>query len=174
LQDDPAYADKAQFVAGHTLDLGQWLAAQGPLSMPDVTIAPSASSDVADLTHLAAPAVPLEAQVAVAFHPPCSLQHAQQIRGVIESLLVALGARLVPVQEAHLCCGSAGTYSVLQPELSRQLRDRKLGHLQAGGPEVILSANIGCLAHLQSGTATPVRHWIEWVDERMSASRHLS
>ena len=174
LQDDPAYADKAQFVAEHTLDLGQWLAAQGPLSMPDVAIAPSASSDVADLAHLAAPAVPLEAQVAVAFHPPCSLQHAQQIRGVIESLLVALGARLVPVQEAHLCCGSAGTYSVLQPELSRQLRDRKLGHLQAGGPEVILSANIGCLAHLQSGTATPVRHWIEWVDERMSASRHLS
>ena len=147
LQDDPAYADKARFVAEHTLDLGQWLAAQGPL-----------------------PAIGTE-PVSVAFHPPCSLQHAQQIRGVIEPLLVSLGARLVPVQEAHLCCGSAGTYSVLQPELSRQLRDRKLGHLQASEPAVILSANIGCLAHLQSGTGTPVRHWIEWVDERLSMSR---
>jgi glycolate oxidase iron-sulfur subunit len=108
--------------------------------------------------------------VKLAFHPPCSLQHAQQVRGVIEPLLIALGARLVPVQEAHLCCGSAGTYSVLQPGLSRQLRDRKLEHLQADGPELILSANIGCLAHLQSGTNTPVRHWIEWVDERLATA----
>jgi glycolate oxidase iron-sulfur subunit len=70
--------------------------------------------------------------------------------------------------ESHLCCGSAGTYSVLQPALSLQLRERKLGHLQAGRPELILSANIGCLAHLEAGTGTPVRHWIEWLDAAMA------
>ena len=101
----------------------------------------------------------------VSFHPPCTLQHGQQVRGVVESLLKACGADLLPVAESHLCCGSAGTYSVLQADLSTQLRTRKLGHLQAAGPQVILSANIGCLTHLQSGTQVPVRHWIEWVDE---------
>ena len=145
LQDDPAYADKARFVAEHTLDLGQWLAAQGPL-----------------------PAIGTE-PVSVAFHPPCSLQHAQQIRGVIEPLLVSLGARLVPVQEAHLCCGSAGTYSVLQPQLSQELKFRKLTSLMANGPEVILSANIGCITHLESGAKIPVRHWLEWIDERLES-----
>ena len=69
--------------------------------------------------------------------------------------------------EAHLCCGSAGTYSVLQPDIAYQLRDRKLGHLQEMQPEVIASANIGCITHLQSGTATPVRHWVELLDEAL-------
>jgi glycolate oxidase iron-sulfur subunit len=76
----------------------------------------------------------------------------------------------VPVGEPHFCCGSAGTYSVLQPELAYQLRDRRLGHLQAAAPEAILSANVGCIAHLQSGTERPVRHWIEWLDARLNAS----
>jgi glycolate oxidase iron-sulfur subunit len=101
----------------------------------------------------------------VAFHPPCTLQHGQQIKGVVESLLVQCGVDLHPVSDSHLCCGSAGTYSVLQPELSKELRKRKLDNLQANQPEIILSANIGCLTHLQSGTTTPVRHWIEWLDE---------
>jgi glycolate oxidase iron-sulfur subunit len=101
------------------------------------------------------------------FHPPCSLQHGQQIRGMVETLLKALGADLVPLGESHLCCGSAGTYSVLQPELSTQLRDRKLGQVQAVKPQAILSANIGCITHLASGTDTPVMHWIEWVDHRL-------
>ena len=107
-------------------------------------------------------------RVRVAFHPPCTLQHGQQIRGVVEPLLEALGAQVLPFAESHLCCGSAGTYSVLQPELAYPLRDRKLGHLQAGQPDVILSANIGCITHLASGTQTPVRHWVEWVCERIA------
>ena len=101
----------------------------------------------------------------LAFHQPCTLQHGQQLRGGVETLMTALGFDLKPAaNEPHLCCGSAGTYSVLQPEIAYQLRDRKLGNLQAGAPEVIVSANIGCITHLQSGTATPVRHWVEVLD----------
>jgi glycolate oxidase iron-sulfur subunit len=98
----------------------------------------------------------------VAFQSPCTLQHGQQLRGKVEPLLKKAGYSLVPVQDAHLCCGSAGTYSLLHPEISRELRDRKLASL--GTPDVIATANIGCLNHLQGGTATPVRHWIELLD----------
>jgi glycolate oxidase iron-sulfur subunit len=100
----------------------------------------------------------------VAFQAPCTLQHGLRIRGEVESLLRALGAELTPVAEAYMCCGSAGTYSLLQGRISRELRTRKLSALLQGSPRVILSANIGCIAHLQSGTPAPVRHWIEWVD----------
>ncbi len=105
----------------------------------------------------------------VAFQAPCTLQHGLKIRGDVESLLTALGAELVPTEEPHMCCGSAGTYSLLQGTISRELRTRKLEALLKPAPEVILSANIGCIAHLQGGTSTPVRHWIEWLDERLSA-----
>src|SRR5690606_1879782 len=102
------------------------------------------------------------------FHPPCTLQHGQQLRGGVETLMGALGFEVkLASSESHLCCGSAGTYSVLMPELATQLRDRKLGHLQAAAPEVIVSANIGCITHLQSGTATPVRHWVEVLDDAL-------
>jgi glycolate oxidase iron-sulfur subunit len=100
----------------------------------------------------------------VVFHPPCTLQHGQQVRGAVEGLLRSLGAEVLPISESHLCCGSAGTYSVLQPELAYQLRDRKLGHLQEQQPDLILSANIGCITHLQSGTVRRVMHWVEWLD----------
>jgi len=103
----------------------------------------------------------------VAFHPPCTLQHGLRIRGKVESLLTSLGAELVPVRDAHICCGSAGTYSLLQPHLSQALRAQKLQALLEQGPEQVLSANIGCISHLQGGTRTPVRHWIEWVDEAL-------
>ena len=108
------------------------------------------------------------AATAVAFHPPCTLQHGQQVRGEVEHLLTALGAKLQPVPDSHLCCGSAGTYSVLQPVLSKQLRDRKLGHLAPLAPQAIVSANVGCIQHLQSGTTTPVRHWVEVLDEAIT------
>jgi glycolate oxidase iron-sulfur subunit len=106
----------------------------------------------------------------VVFHPPCSLQHGQRIRGAVEAMLAALGAEVLPFAEGHLCCGSAGTYSLLQPDLSRQLRDRKLDALMAAKPDVILSANIGCIAHLAAAAKVPVRHWIEWLDEGLSTS----
>jgi glycolate oxidase iron-sulfur subunit len=100
------------------------------------------------------------------FHPPCTLQHGQQLRGSVETHLGALGFEVsLASGESHLCCGSAGTYSVLQPELATQLRDRKLGQLLPLQPQAIVSANIGCIQHLQSGTATPVRHWVEVLDE---------
>jgi glycolate oxidase iron-sulfur subunit len=100
----------------------------------------------------------------VAVQSPCSLQHGQQLRGKVEALLQAAGYELVPVADGHLCCGSAGTYSILQPELSGKLREGKLAALAAGGPAAIATANIGCLAHLQAGTRTPVKHWIELLE----------
>ncbi len=108
----------------------------------------------------------------LAYHPPCTLQHGQKLRGGVETYLARLGFRLrVARTESHLCCGSAGTYSLLQPEIAGQLRDRKLGALDEAcaeePPAAILSANIGCITHLQSGTATPVRHWIEVLDEAL-------
>jgi len=103
----------------------------------------------------------------VAFHAPCSLQHGQQIKGSVEEILQAIGLELTVVADAHLCCGSAGTYSILQPELSQRLKANKLAALEADGPEVIATANIGCLVHLASGAAQPVRHWIELFDLRL-------
>ena len=104
----------------------------------------------------------------VAFHSPCTLQHGQQIRGKVEALLTRVGYELTPVRDAHLCCGSAGTYSLLQPAIAGELRTRKLAALEEGGPQAIATANIGCLAHLQEPTATPVRHWIELVDAALA------
>ena len=104
----------------------------------------------------------------VAFHPPCSLQHWQKLGGVAEELLARLGYELTPVPDAHLCCGSAGTYSLLQPELSARLKQNKLAALQSGLPELILTANIGCQTHLAAGAAVPVRHWIVDLDERLA------
>jgi glycolate oxidase iron-sulfur subunit len=143
LQDDPQYAEKAARISALTQDLSELL--------PDLVNAlkDKVSVNVAQ----------------VAFHPPCTLQHGQKLRGGVEKHLGDLGfAVKVANNEAHLCCGSAGTYSVLNPEIAYQLRDRKLGHLQQITPEVIVSANIGCITHLQSGTATPVKHWVEVLD----------
>ncbi len=138
---DPAYAEKAARVTELARDLAEVLARE-------------------DLG-----AFRLAAPRRIAFHAPCSLQHGQRLQGVVEAILQGLGFELAPVNEAHLCCGSAGTYSVLQPELAAQLRRRKLDHLQAGAPELIASANVGCQLHLQAGTALRVVHWIELLDE---------
>ena len=107
----------------------------------------------------------------VAFHPPCTLQHWQGLRGLTDRLLADLGFELHDFAESHLCCGSAGTYSVTQPELSKALRDRKLQALAAVQPDCIVSSNIGCIGHLQSGTATPVRHWVEVVDQALARAK---
>ena len=106
----------------------------------------------------------------VVYHPPCTLQHGQQIRGRVEQVLRAVGVDVRLCADSHLCCGSAGTYSILQPALSQQLRDNKVAALEACAPDVIVSANIGCLSHLQSGTEVPVRHWIELIDAALNKS----
>jgi glycolate oxidase iron-sulfur subunit len=103
----------------------------------------------------------------VAFHAPCTLQHGLKLGGRVEEILQALGLALAPVADGHLCCGSAGTYSILQPALSERLRANKLAALEAGAPDVIATANIGCLVHLAAGTARPVRHWVELLDARL-------
>ena len=124
---------------------------------------------IAALTRDLSEVIPVEALPAgrnrgrVAFHSPCTLQHGQQIRGKVEALLTRVGYELVPVRDSHLCCGSAGTYSLLQPAIANELRARKLAALEEGAPQAIATANIGCLTHLQQPTATPVRHWIELV-----------
>ena len=102
------------------------------------------------------------------FHAPCTLQHGQRLRGGVETHLRALGFEVMAAgEESHLCCGSAGAYSILQPQLAMQLRDRKLGNLAKLEPQCILSANIGCIQHLQSGTSTPVMHWVEFLEEAL-------
>ncbi len=149
LKHDPAYAAKAARIAALTRDISEVLAAE--------------AGRLADLLAGSGKA----AGKRVAFHSPCTLQHAQKIRGVVESLLTTAGYQLTPVVDAHLCCGSAGTYSISQPVLAGQLRDGKLAALSAGSPAVLVTANIGCQTHLQSGSTLPVRHWIELIDERL-------
>ena len=153
LADEPAYARKAARISELFRDLGQVVAAE--LARPGVTL------DVGSARN-GAPRV--------AFHAPCTLQHGLQIRGVIEPLLERAGCRLTPVAGGSLCCGSAGSYSLLQPAIARQLRANKLAALEAGAPDVIVTANIGCLMHLAAGTDRPVRHWIELLAEAIAPS----
>jgi glycolate oxidase iron-sulfur subunit len=142
LRHDPVYAEKAARVSELTRDLSEVLHDEDLSALPPVAAKPKR----------------------IAFHPPCSLQHGQKVRGVIEGILTRAGFELLPVDEAHLCCGSAGTYSILQAELSAHLRDRKLSNLQASGPELIASANIGCQTHLAAASNVPVVHWITLLD----------
>ena len=146
LQHDPAYSAKAARVASLTRDLSEVVLNEADALKAVLEPSPTP-------------------RARVAFHAPCTLQHGQQITGVVEALLSVAGFEVVTPSEANLCCGSAGTYSILQPDIATQLRERKLGNLQAQQPEIIASANIGCLTHLQAGTATPVRHWIELLDD---------
>jgi glycolate oxidase iron-sulfur subunit len=150
LQRDNAYALKAEKISALTKDLSELL--------PEIISALK-------------PQIKSAHKEQLAFHPPCTLQHGQQLRGSVEKHMSELGFNIKTTDcESHLCCGSAGTYSVLQPELSAQLRDRKLGHLAQMKPAAILSANIGCITHLQSGTDVPVRHWIEILDAALQGS----
>jgi glycolate oxidase iron-sulfur subunit len=103
-------------------------------------------------------------QMNISYHAPCTLQHGQKLPGLVENLLTKLGYKISAITDSHLCCGSAGTYSIFQPTLSKQLRDKKLHHLSGSKPEMIVTANIGCLMHLSKGTKTPVKHWIELLD----------
>ena len=138
LANDPDYRDKAARVAELARDPAEFLAALPPARLPSV-------------------------RGRVAFQSPCTLQHGQKLAGVTESLLARLGFELTPVPEAHQCCGSAGTYSILQPAMAAAVRDKKLQTLIRGDPEQILTANIGCLLHLQQATHLPVNHWLEAV-----------
>ena len=137
LRNDPVYAAKAERIAAAARDIAEVLRDE-------------------DLAKLKA-----SAPAKIAFHSPCTLQHGQKLAGVVEEILQKSGITLTTVPDAHLCCGSAGTYSILHPILSRRLRRNKLDALTQNRPNVIATANIGCLTHLQAGTDLPVRHWIE-------------
>jgi len=154
LKDDAGYAARAARISALARDISQVLSAN------------AAALDTA-LAAVSAPAARRDGAVRVAFQAPCSLQHALRLTGVVEPLLVAAGFALTPVLDGHSCCGSAGTYSLLQPQLAQQLLRAKVAALEAGAPDVIATANIGCLAHLRSGTAVPVRHWIELLAARL-------
>ncbi|WP_339530356.1 glycolate oxidase subunit GlcF [Pseudomonas mucidolens] len=143
LAQDPVYAEKARRVSTLAKDLVEVIGAE-PLEP-----------------------LGIHAEQRLAFHCPCTLQHAQKLGGAVESLLTRLGFGLAAVPDSHLCCGSAGTYSLTQPVLSRQLRDNKLNALESGKPQVIVTANIGCQTHLDGAGRTPVRHWIELVEEAL-------
>ena len=142
LQHDPHYAEKATRISSMTRDLSEVI-----------------GLDAVDKLG------PVGNQQRVAFHAPCTLQHGQQLNGLVESLLTQLGYHLTDIPDNHLCCGSAGTYSVLQPRLATQLRDNKLAALASDSPSLIASANVGCQLHLATGTGLPVVHWIELLDQ---------
>ncbi|MFO2465730.1 glycolate oxidase subunit GlcF [Pseudomonas sp. 15FMM2] len=144
LAQDPAYAEKARRVSTLARDLVEVFGAE-PLEQ-----------------------LAVRADKRLAFHCPCTLQHAQKLGGAVESVLARLGFGLTAVPDSHLCCGSSGTYSLTQPALSRQLRDNKLNALESGKPQVIVTANIGCQTHLDGAGRTPVRHWIELVEEALN------
>jgi glycolate oxidase iron-sulfur subunit len=145
LRHDPAYADRAARIAALVKDVAEIVAPHSAELRPRL--------------------VPVTARTA--FHPPCTLQHWQGLRPLSERLLADLGFELQPFNETHLCCGSAGAYSVLNPDIALSLRDRKLSNIGTAQPDSILSSNVGCIGHLQSGTQVPVRHWIEALDERL-------
>ncbi len=142
--DEPAYAEKARRISELCRDIGEILAAEEVERLGKADAGP------------------------IAFHSPCTLQHGLRLNGVVESVLERLGFQLTPVPDAHLCCGSAGTYSILQKSISMQLRENKVRALESGGPGLIATANIGCLMQLQGGSELPVRHWIEVVDEQVA------
>ncbi len=149
LADDPVYAPKATRVSALTRDLSEWLPELVPLLRGRVH----------------APAT------RIAYHPPCSLQHGQRLRGGVEQHLRALGFDVqVARTESHLCCGSAGTYSILESATAMALQTRKLAALGELAPQLIASANVGCITHLQSGTDLPVRHWVEVLDAALVAA----
>ena len=147
---DPIYAAKAKKISELTKDIAE--------------ILPSLQNELIEI-------IGSDQKPGVVYHPPCTLQHGQQIRGKVESLLSGLGIGVRLCNDSHLCCGSAGTYSVTQPELSEQLRNNKLAHLNAAceesGAQVIVSGNVGCITHLQQDD-NPVLHWIEIVDQLIS------
>lgn len=138
LSDDPVYAKKALKISQLTKDASEFLA-DYPLSRCNMSVDK------------------------IAFHPPCTLQHDQQINGVVENILRRAGYQLLTFKDAHLCCGSAGTYSILQPGMATKIRNNKLQHINNCNPDIIATANIGCLLHLQKGTHTQVKHWLELV-----------
>lgn len=144
LAHDVAYAKKAQSISAMTSDLSEFL--------------PDFETRLIQL-------IGGDSRERLVWHAPCSLQHGQQVNGKVETLLTALGIDLPSCVDAHLCCGSAGTYSILQSKIAGQLRDQKLQALCATKPERILSANMACQQHLQTGTSTTVQHWIEYLDE---------
>ena len=148
LENDPIYAKKAARISALTKDISEVITAE--------------ADGFAKL---------LEAREKqnqkIAFHPPCSLQHAQKLNGIVEPLLLKMGYELTPVPDSHLCCGSAGTYSLLQPELSQRLLKNKIENLNFGKPTLIATANIGCQSHIQTATHLPVKHWIELLADKM-------
>jgi glycolate oxidase iron-sulfur subunit len=145
LQQDPVYAARAAHVSALARDL--------------VEVVGPAAAQLAGRLRVASERVAVQS--------PCTLQHGQRLGGQVERLLTQLGAEVLPCADSHLCCGSAGTYSLLQPEIARELRSRKLAALQQKGPDFIVSANIGCITHLGYASAVPVMHWVEWVEARL-------
>lgn len=135
LENDVAYAEKAQRISSLCKDISEIIAAEDYLIFSPVP-------------------------KTISWHPPCTLQHGQKLTGIVEKILTDCGYHLNPIKDSHLCCGSAGTYSILQADLSTQLGDNKIKNLEADQPEMIVTGNIGCQTHLQERTKTPVKHWV--------------
>jgi glycolate oxidase iron-sulfur subunit len=145
MQHDAAYAEKAKKIAALSKDVSEVIVTEWP-----------------KLKSMLKPS-----NEKIAYHPPCTMQHGMKLKGSVETMLKDMGYSLAPVADSHLCCGSAGTYSVLQSTISNELKARKVASLTADEPTQIATSNIGCMTHIQSGTTLPVKHWIELLDERL-------
>jgi glycolate oxidase iron-sulfur subunit len=177
---DPQYADKAARITELSKDISEVIFAERevleallgsslvPYGRSPVMAKPVSHAESSEVGRPSSLTPASAAKPRVAFHSPCSLQHGLQIRGMVEGLLISAGFELTTVPDSHLCCGSAGTYSILQPELSQRLLKNKVDALESGEPAMLATANIGCLTHIQSGTSLPVRHWVNILDERLS------
>ncbi|MEO8165256.1 MAG: glycolate oxidase subunit GlcF, partial [Betaproteobacteria bacterium] len=157
LAQDPIYAQKAATISSLTRDIAEIVYAERDKLQELLTPAILPSASAASV-----------ARARLAFHSPCTLQHGLKIRGMVEAILLSADFELTAVPDSHLCCGSAGTYSILEPELSQRLLKNKVAALESDAPSAIATANIGCLTHIQSGSRLSVRHWINILDERLS------
>lgn len=177
---DPVYADKAKRISDMTMDISEVIEAESdelekvlgsplaPYRRSPVMAKPVSHAESSEIGR-PSPLSPASAtKPRIAFHAPCSLQHGLQIRGKVEAVLAAAGFDLTEVPYSHLCCGSAGTYSILQPKLSQKLLKDKVNALESGKPEMLATANIGCLTHIQSGTSLQVRHWVEFLADKLA------
>ncbi len=149
LERDPAYAAKAARVSALAKDVGQVV-----------------DGERASLAKILGGKGPVAGPIA--YHAPCSLQHGLKQKGIVEGILRDAGFTLTPVPDSHVCCGSAGTYSILQSELSGRLLANKVAALESGGPSALCTSNIGCLLHIESGASKPMSHWIELLDGRLA------
>jgi glycolate oxidase iron-sulfur subunit len=165
-RNDPKYAEKAKRVSALSRDVSEVLAEVLPKadSGPQSSGSQSSGTQTVSARSVGAQSIGTQSSLRVAYHSACSLQHGQKLHSLAPSLLTRTGFTVLDIPESHLCCGSAGTYSLLQPDFSKQLRDRKARNIESTQPDVIATGNIGCITQIAQATSIPIVHTVELLD----------